>query len=125
MAMERRVILAFALAPAVVPLAVAAWALATGVRAPESLVLASIYGAFTYGTAVALGLPFYRLSVRKGWTRWWQYAVAGGVIGLAPLLVISFAALALPTDGRPALVFVGVGVLSATVFWLIALRGRA
>jgi hypothetical protein len=125
MEMERRVILAFALAPAVAPAAVAAWALATGVRAPESLVLASIYGAFTYGTAVALGLPFFRLAERKGWTRWWQYAVAGAVIGLAPLLIISLAAAAPPPGGRVGLVFVGVGVLSATVFWLIALKGRA
>ena len=123
--MERRVILAFILAPAVVPVAVAGWALATGVRAPESLVLASVYGAFTYGTAAALGLPFFRLSERKGWTRAWQYAVAGAMIGLVPLLMISLAAAAPPPDGRVVLVFAGLGVLSATVFWLIALKDRA
>jgi hypothetical protein len=122
--MERRVILAFVLAPAVGPVVVAVWAFATGERAPESLVLASVYGAFTYGAAVFLGMPFYTLSRRKGWTKWWQYAIAGASMGLVPLLMIVLIMQAPPPDRRTILALGGVGVLSATTFWLIALRNR-
>ena len=122
--MERRVIVAFAVAPAVVPLAIGAWALATGVHARESVVLGSIYGAFTYGAAVFLGVPVFSVFSRNGWTRWWQYAIAGALIGLAVLLVILAAAQSPLSDGRTVVVFVGIGILSTTVFWLIAIRGN-
>ncbi len=119
--MDRRVILAFAVAPAVVPLAVIVWALATGEHARESVVLGSIYGAFTYGAAVFLGVPSYRVFSRNRWTRWWQYASLGAAIGLAVLLVLSAMAQRLLFDWRLVLVFVGIGVLSTTVFWLMAI----
>jgi hypothetical protein len=123
--MERRVIVAFAVAPAVVPLAMVAWALSTGVRAPESIVLGSIYAAFTYGAAVLLGAPSFALFQRRGWTRWWQYTIAGAAIGLAVLLVMSAAVQQRSTNAQIALIFVGVGVLSTMVFWLIAVWRRA
>ncbi len=45
----------------------------------------------------------------------------GAAIGLAVLLVIFAMMQELLFDWRPVLVFVGIGVLSTTVFWLIAL----
>ena len=120
--MERRVIRAFAVAPAVIPLAVVVWALSTGVHARESIVIGSIYAAFTYGAAVLLGAPFFVLFQRRGWKRWWQHAMAGASIGLAVLLLFWLVAPPFSPDRGTVLVVVGIGVLSTTVFWLLASR---
>lgn len=120
-----RTILAFAIAPAVVPAIVAGLALAEGIHLRESLVVASVYGAFTYGAALLLGAPAFAALSRRGWTLWWHYAILGAVIGVLVLLGLSVADDRLLWDWRILLVFLGVGVLTAMTFWLIAVRESA
>lgn len=119
--MTRRVVLAFVISPAVVPLVVTALAVADKVRLHESVIVGSIYAAFTYGAAVVVGIPAFYVFSRKGWTKWWQYAVAGAAIGIGILFGMSAAAResVLPSV---ALLFIAMGVVSTTVFWLIATR---
>ena len=123
---ERRVLAGFALAPAVVPLVVVAWALDHGVHARESVVIGSIYAACTYGAAVVLGIPSYLLLSRRGWIRWWQYGLTGACIGAAVFFVISTMAQDQFYAFSTVFVFVVVGVVSTSAFWVIGIgRGGA
>jgi hypothetical protein len=118
-----RVIIGFLIAPAVVPFVVFSIALAEGMRVPESAVVASIYAAFTYGAAILPGWPLFRIFARKGWTAWWQYFIGGALIGAGVLIAVSAAAQELPVQAGTLAVFVGAGVLSTLVFWMIAGKG--
>jgi hypothetical protein len=120
--MERRLLAGFALAPAVVPLIVVAWALFQGVHARESLVIGSIYAACTYSAAVALGIPSHRVLSRRGWTRWWHYGLTGACIGAAVFFVISATTQHQLFAFNTLLLFVVVGVVSTMMFWLIAVQ---
>ena len=121
--MERRVIVAFAVAPAIVPLAVITWALRSEVHLRESIVLGSIYGAFTYGASLLFGVPLFLTLSGHGWTRWWQYAIAGALVGVCVWLLILAAAQRAFFDWRTIGVFAGAGVISTTGFWLVANSG--
>ncbi|HEY0592688.1 MAG TPA: hypothetical protein VGF40_13035 [Thermoanaerobaculia bacterium] len=119
--MARRVISGFVISPAVVPLGVTARALVDDVGLQESVIIGSIYAAFTYGAAIVMGIPAFYAFSRKGWTRWWQYALAGAAIGIAVLAGASAAAgesfFRLPI----ALLLIAMGVVSTTVFWSVAI----
>jgi hypothetical protein len=120
--MERRVLLAFAVAPAVVPLVGIVSALASGIHMRESLLIGAIYAVFTYGAALALGVPVFQILSRHGWSAWWHYVIAGALIGVAVLLPFLAIWGRLALQGPATLMFMGVGVLSATVFWIVGIR---
>jgi hypothetical protein len=86
------------------------------------VVVGSIYAAFTYGAALALGIPVFQMFSRNGWGAWWQYAVAGALIGIAVLLPFWAIWGRLAVQAPAVLVFVGVGVLSTTIFWIVGIR---
>lgn len=117
--MQKRTVLGFALAPALLPLGALLVALAQKWALEDSLTIAAIYAAFTYSAAVVLGTPAYLLFRRTGWRRWWQYALAGIAIGLAFLLLLRI------VDSRgvvdlPALIFFTAGgAASTTLFWIV------
>lgn len=79
------------------------------------------------GTGVAavliLGAPAFALYLRNGWLAWWQFAVGGGAAGLLCTLPFAVGGGALVTALAPA--FLGLGVVHATVFWLLAIWRNA
>jgi hypothetical protein len=115
-----RVIIAFAVAPAVIPLVVVAIGLVEGVPVPESLLLGLIYAAFRYGAALVFGVPSFRVFSRRGWVRLWQYVVVGALIGLVMLLLIGVMVGELLFGPLTVLVFAAGGALSTIGFWMIA-----
>lgn len=117
-------ILGFVLAPAIVPAVVVGMALAQGIDLRHSLIVGSIYGAFTWGAALLLGLPVFTSFSRRGWTSWWQYVILGVVIGVLVLLLIFLAHGRFIFDSRVFLIFIAAGVVTASAFWFIAVRGR-
>jgi hypothetical protein len=119
--MERRVIVAFLLAPATIPFGVIAWTLMTGVHLRESTVVGSIYAAFTYSAALLIGVPVYLAFSRRAWTAWWQYAAAGAVTGICVWLAILVGAQQWLFDVRTVMVFIGAGVISSMTFWVIGI----
>lgn len=118
--MSRRVLLAFAVAPAVAPLGAVAWALAGGVGVRESIVIGSIYAAFTYGAAIVFGVPAFMLFERRGWTRLWQYMAVGVVTGAVVMAAVWSRSGQRSIDVRTILLGVAIGAASTTVFWWIA-----
>jgi hypothetical protein len=82
---------------------------------------------------IIIGLPAHALLVAMGWTRWWSYAIAGGLGGgtLLGAIASAFAALLgapelpapceVPIIGIVVLTasFVVVGTLTALFCWLI------
>ena len=122
---QGRVITAFLVAPAIIPVLVFAIALVEGVRVGESAVLASSYAAVTYSAAVAAGYPLFRLFTRKGWTASWQYLIAGALIGVSVLIAVSAAAEGVAVAVGTLLLFLGLGALSTLVFWVIAVKGSS
>src|SRR5215210_6403376 len=107
--MERRVIVAFAVAPATIPLGVIAWTLITGVHLRESTALGSIYAAFTYTASLLIGVPLFLAFSRRGWTAWSHYAAAGAVTGVCVWLAILVGVQRWLFDARTILVFAGAG----------------
>jgi hypothetical protein len=101
---SRRILTAFAVAPAPLPLFVFARTLNGPWSLSDAVTFAGIYAVVTYGSAVLGGVPVYLTFERKGWNAWWQYALAGSAIGLAVLVA---------TRGRGAKVH-GDGTMSAS-----------
>ncbi len=122
--MRRRTLLAFVLAPAVVPIVVFVLTVAEDTHLRERLLVAGVYATFTYGAAIIFGIPALILFERKGWTRWWQYTAAGAAIGFAVMMMFWIARPPMP-DVRVFLIFAGIGSASALVFWALSRPSHA
>lgn len=84
--------------------------------------------AFTLGHALVLGLPAALLFRLMRWKRYWSTALAGGVIGMAPLGLAAWP----PTTSETVPIgtawleylewlglLAGLGAIGATAFWLV------
>jgi energy-converting hydrogenase Eha subunit A len=120
--MNARVLLAFLLAPALLPGAVLGLAAVLD-PSRESLRAGVAYAAilciFTYGVALVLGLPLFYWFRREGWSAAHHYLLAGGALGLVPLLLIALLG-RIPLSLPPVMAL--AGGLSALVFRFIAGR---
>lgn len=113
----RRIILAFAVAPLAVPIVLVAAMLARG-ASRDQWILAPIATAFAYGVILIGGVPVVFLHRAMGWSRAWQFALGGFVLG-----VVAFIGFA--TDSlRSFAFFGGLGALTAAAFWTIGVRGN-
>jgi hypothetical protein len=113
-----RIILAFAVAPLVVPVAFAPLMLARQ-ASRDQWILAPIATALAYGVILIGGIPVVLLYRAMGWSRAWHYALGGFVLG-----VVAFYGFATDSLGAFA-VFGGLGALTAIAFWGIGVRGNA
>lgn len=120
--MQRRELLGFAIAPVLAPVAVLVLALVQKIHIRESLMVAAIYVAFTYGTAILLGIPAFMIFRHYGWQRWWQHAFAGTAMALVVFFCIWLMSPSSDTPVHALLLFAAIGAGSATLFWLLAVR---
>ncbi len=92
-----------------------------GGSCPEAIGFFAWYGgALVVPTSVLFGLPLLLLARWRGWTRWWQIALCGLVVGV--LAAVSLDLL----DGfviwyRFAALSAPLGFLSGLLFWLIGI----
>lgn len=114
----KRIVLAFLVAPLAVPALFGAWILAQGAPG-DSLLFAAVTGLYTYGAALIAGLPAVFLYRHMGWTRAWQFAAGGFVLGAA-----IFAAARWPST-REIVFYGALGALTAFAFWGVGVRGNA
>lgn len=126
---KRRLLTAFAVAPAPLPLFVFVRMLNGPWSLSDAAMVAGIYAVFTYGSALLGGVPVYLTFERRGWNAWWQYALAGASIGGAVLVALLTVFEDWEKIGRvpgqalaTTLWFVIPGAVSATLFWAIAIR---
>ena len=86
--MKARTLIAFLVAPALLPASVLVLAAAID-PSRESIRVGAAYAAllsvFTYGTTVSVGIPLLHWFRRRGWSEIHHYAVAGAVLGMLPL----------------------------------------
>lgn len=114
----RRVAIAFAL------FVLAHVAFAVAMRDDFGAAGALTVAATGVGGLVVLGVPAFVLFRRRGWLLWWQFAMGGGVLGLACGVPFAVGGGTLVAALVPA--FVALGVLHAVLFWLIAVwRNKA
>jgi hypothetical protein len=123
--MKARTLLAFLVAPAMLPAFVLSLAAAVD-PSRESIQAGVAYAAllsvFTYGVAIACGIPLSYWYRRRGWHGMHHYAIAGAVLGMLPLIFIAQFGripLALPP------VLAAIGCVSALAFLGIAVRQSA
>jgi hypothetical protein len=123
--MNKRTIAAFFVAPFAASLAI--WLLMFVVGGWAASFWLPFMVPIAYCVAVVLGVPAHVLLKRYGWTRLWQYALAGLSIGLAPLLVIAVMPQFQGKRGVALLFLIfgaALGPIGAAVFWSIAVRSR-
>ena len=114
----RRVTVVFLLLAVGYPLF--AWVMSAEFGAGGALALAGVATAAT----LLLGVPAFILFHRRGWLRWWQFAVGGGAIGLA--CTLPFAVGGATIVGALAPAFLALGAVHGLVFWALAIwRNRA
>lgn len=118
--MEKRTLLAFALAPALVPGCIIILMLFQ--RFHAVLPVAGIYAAFTYGATLVFGIPMHLFLSRRSWNAWWHYALGGAGIGLAVLLFFVVMNPYGSFKAASCLLFTGLGMASTSLFWLIGVR---
>lgn len=111
----RRIVLAFLVAPAVVPVFFAVYATLQG-AGPDALPVAAVAALYAYLSTLIAGVPATYAYHRLGWTRWWQFALGGFV-----LATLGFAA-GLATLLHTAATYGSIGAVSAVVFWLVGVR---
>jgi hypothetical protein len=128
---RRRTLIAFAVAPAPLPMFVFVRTLDGPWGWSDAALFAGIYAAFTYGAALLGGVPVHLTFQRKGWNAWWQYTLAGAAIGVAVFLALLMGFENWEKVGRlprqilaASLWFVIPGAVSAILFWIIAIRRR-
>ncbi|MCA1732754.1 MAG: hypothetical protein LC732_04040 [Acidobacteria bacterium] len=126
---KRRLLTAFALAPAPLPLFAFFQMLKPWWSISDAALVAGIYAACTYGSALLGGLPVYLTFERRGWKAWWHYALAGAAIGLTALAVLltvfgEWGKVLSLNEQVPGLTLGVVipGAASAVLFWAIAIR---
>src|SRR5512143_617985 len=121
----KRVLLAFALAPSVVPLvALAAIAGLGGLSQSNLLVVPMVL--VMYFVTIVVGVPLFVLYWAREWFASTQFLAGGACLGVAPLMVLLLSAgEALPPDWSSFslfLVFAAIGAVSGWVFWLVGVR---
>jgi hypothetical protein len=110
---ERRVALAFAIAPLTVPAMATLW----------TLDIRTMYVAVvTYPFSLLPGIPAYLLFRRLGWLQIWSVVLASAVLGCAIELLI-FGRPNYPGGSAGVLKFCCFGAATGLVFWLIAFLG--
>lgn len=117
----RRPILAFLLAPIVVPLLYLATAFMFG--GFLSIGLAVFAGEVAYAAALLGGLPLHIVLSRLGWVSLHDYMVFGFLLGAMSILVSERAPIEFTALMQAGLAALG-GVVAATVFWLIVRPDR-
>ncbi len=111
-----RIIAAFLLAPAIIPLCVAvAIVVRSGVG--EQLIIPAVMLMYTYLVSIALGVPALFLFRHRGWRGLWQFALAGALFGIAPVVLARGSVSYIIPYGA-------IGLVSAAVFWLIGVCGN-
>jgi hypothetical protein len=119
--MTSRILRAILIGPAVVPAAVFIFAIASGIRLRESVALAAIYGAFSYGGSLILGLPAHLALERSGLTSLWHYLIVGAMLGtLVPVVVATVLEQIALLSPAALLVFGLSGTMVAAAFWAFA-----
>jgi hypothetical protein len=113
-----RIILGYAIAPLIVPLAYYLFSAATKRQASSSELVGTIltYGPYVYVFALMLGIPAVWLLRKSSHAGLWSYALAAGAIGLIGAGLMSLIGL------KPEGVLVGAlaGMLAGAVFYLVA-----
>jgi hypothetical protein len=113
-----RLVLAFVLAPLVVPVGYFIFAAATGRGYGASELVGTLlnYGPYVYLFTLLLGIPTFWLLRRRGHSGLWSFALAAGLIGLLGAGLM--AAIGLKVGG--VLVGALAGLVAGAVFYLIA-----
>jgi hypothetical protein len=117
----------FLVAPMLVPLALAILLLAEGGVDPRervgfALLGGSVFVLPIYAVALFIGVPLFRFFRSQRWNDPWRFAVAGGVLALMSLLLVT-----LYGEMQPGalVVLFSAGAASGSVYWAIAVRERA
>lgn len=111
----RRIVIAFLVAPAIVPAFFGVYAALQG-AGPDALPIAAVAGLYAYLSTLIAGVPATYAYHRLGWIRWWQFALGGFVLG-----TLGFAA-GLATLLHAAATYGSIGAVTAVVFWLVGVR---
>jgi hypothetical protein len=122
--MSPRIVAGFLIAPILLPVVTVVVTLQADFSVGQfkaGFALACILAVFTYATALIVGVPVFAWYRRRGWFEPWQFAVGGGLLGLLPMPVIALFG--------PVPLFLGpvlsvIGLLSALLFWFLAVRGN-
>jgi hypothetical protein len=116
----KRLVIAFALAPAAVPLLIVL-VFVLGGDFGVSYVFAGPIAIFAYAVTLLLGLPTFLWFRRRRWLSFWHFAIGGAVLGLAPLafFAVIAAPLALSFLAVQPLGYAAIDLVSACVFWAI------
>jgi MFS family permease len=89
----------------------------------ESMLLFALACFVAYSIALVLGVPAIVAFHLLKFSRWWQYCLAGAVIGVVGILLVTFQPHDWPRiNNEPRQLFASalLGAVSALVFWLIA-----
>ena len=108
---ERRVALAFAVAPLTAP--------AIGTLQTLDFRTFMFMSIASYPFSLLLGVPAYLVFHRLGWLQIWAVVLAGAVLGGAVEL-LSFGIPNYPGALKTVLTFCGLGAATGLVFWLVA-----
>jgi hypothetical protein len=119
--MTSRILRAILIGPAVVPAGALIFAIASGFRLRESVAVAAIYGAFSYGGSLILGVPAHLALERSELTSLWHYLIAGAILGtVVPVVVATVLEQIALLNPAALLVFGLSGAMVAAVFWAFA-----
>jgi hypothetical protein len=119
----KRLVAAFVLAPATVPLLLVVVVCTLGGDVGFSYIFAGPIAIFAYAVTLLLGLPTFLWFRKRRWLALWHFAIGGAVLGLAPLTFFAGLGgpLALSFVAAQALGFAGIGLTSACAFWAIGI----
>lgn len=119
--MTSRILRAILIGPAVVPAGIFIFAIARGVRLRESVAVAAIYGAFSYGGSLILGLPAHLALERSGLTSLRHYLIAGAMLGALVPVVVATVLEQIGLLSAPTLLVFGLnGAMVSAAFWAFA-----
>ena len=141
--MKTKTVVAFAIAPLVIPiifvlcdllvpgLLSAGAPLPAAYRANEGLRIGLIAMGIGYVVTLIGAVPIHFLFVRRGWTSWWRYVFLGVFLGITPWLIYGWTLLwgsgpgaRYPFFALSVLIGLGAtcGASAATVFWAITVK---
>lgn len=96
---------------------------------PEPVLIALRLTVEILPIALLLAAPFTLLAtfvlIRKGWRRWWHFAIAGAACPLSGIILLELLTLGRFFNGNEtflAIALIPTGIISALLFWLIAFR---
>ena len=141
--MKTKTVLAFAIAPLVIPLIFvlcdllvpgllsAGTPLPAAYRASEGFRIGLIAMGVGYVVTLIGAVPIHFSFVRRRWTSWWRYVCLGVFLGITPWLVYGLTLLwgtgpgaSYPVFGLSVLIGLGAtcGASAATIFWAITVK---